>query len=108
MMQIHDEKPVNSARRTNRFINDPGITYNEPGVTYNDSRYSYGGAAGSSDRQSAPQMVVQKTPSSHLTALTTVAQLFFEKPPGRAVATNAEVVDPGITYNQVGITYNQA
>lgn len=36
-------KPVMRIERTNKLVNNPGITYNEAGVTYNDVNYTYGG-----------------------------------------------------------------
>lgn len=85
-----DIKPILSGGTTQGHVSDPGITYNEAGVSYNDSRYSYGGFYGRSD------------------FIPTFSLVHNLKPILAGGTTQALVNDQNITYNQIGVSYNDS
>lgn len=90
MRIIDNVKPKAFAKRTGAQLNNQGITYNEAGKTYNEAGLAYGGVYGQQDSQLS--ITVVKT----------------EKPISFALPTEAQLSNPGITYNEAGVSYNDS
>lgn len=90
MRIIEDIKPTVTASRTDASVNDQHITYNEVGVTYNDPLYQYGGQYGQQD------------------VFPSIRAIIYQNLPVTSMRTAGTILDQHITYNQTGITYNEA